>query len=72
ALLPRNLNYTNPNFKSFTLPNIPSGSYTWYAQLTNTTTGKVISISSKAWTFTGTTSLTSEELKLQSQVLEFK
>ncbi|MFQ6072415.1 MAG: Ig-like domain-containing protein, partial [Methanosarcinales archaeon] len=72
VILPRNLNYTNPNFKSFTLPNIPSGSYTWYAQLTNTTTGKVISISSKAWTFTGTTSLTSEELKLQSQVLEFK
>jgi len=69
-LLPANLNYGFKN--TFTLPNIQSGSYTWYAQLTNTSTGVVISTSSATWTFTGTTSLTSEELKLQSQVLEFK
>ncbi|MFQ6063060.1 MAG: NosD domain-containing protein, partial [Methanosarcinales archaeon] len=71
-LLPANLNYTNPNFKVFRIPNIRSGNYTWYAQLTNTSTGEIISISSATWTFTGTTSEQFEELKLQPQVLEIK
>lgn len=71
-LLPANLNYTNPNFKVFRVPNIISGNYTWYAQLANTSTGDLISSSSATWTFSATTSEQFEDLKLQPQKLEFK
>jgi len=33
VLLPAGLSYSNPNFKMFTLPSIPSGIYTWHAAL---------------------------------------
>jgi len=57
---------------SFTLPNIQTGSYTWFGQLTNTTTGELISRSTATWTFSTTTSLPTEEFKVQPQALEFK
>ncbi|MFQ6057089.1 MAG: NosD domain-containing protein, partial [Methanosarcinales archaeon] len=63
-LLPRNLNYTNPNFKVFRVPNIKSGNYTWYAHLLNASTEEVVSRSSATWTFSATTSLPSEEFKV--------
>jgi len=40
-----------------------SGTYTWYAQLTNISTGDIISSSSATWTFNGTTSLPELEFK---------
>ena len=47
--------YSNPYFRTFKrLPGkLPSGEYTWYAQLSDPTTEEVISCDTAVWTFTG-------------------
>lgn len=71
-ILPASLDYTNPTFKVFKVPNIKSGEYTWHAQIINTTTEVIVSESCATWTLTATTSLSSEEFDLQLPELEFK
>lgn len=53
--LPAGLNYSNPEIKLFTLPNIPTGTYIWNAQLIDPITNKVISSDTVTWSFTATT-----------------
>ena len=51
--LPAGLDYSNPNFKVFPLPAIPSGTYTWHAILDDPVTGAIISESEAEWEFVG-------------------
>ena len=51
--LPAGLDYTNPSFASFVLPDISSGTYTWYSQLFDPVTGDIISSDTAVWTFNG-------------------
>ena len=71
-ILPASLDYTNPTFKVFKVPNIKPGEYTWHAQIINTTTEVIVSESCATWTLIATTSLSSEEFDLQLPELEFK
>ena len=51
--LPAGLEYTNPSFATFVLPDISSGTYTWYSQLSDPVTGGIISSDTAVWTFNG-------------------
>lgn len=51
--LPSKLNYSNPEFKSFLLPNLPSGTYTLIAQFVDTY-GNIISMDNATWNFNAT------------------
>ncbi len=50
--LPAGFTYSNPNFKSFILPSIPSGVYTWHAALLNPTTHATVAEDTAEWQFT--------------------
>ncbi|MFQ6072046.1 MAG: hypothetical protein ACE5KT_05010 [Methanosarcinales archaeon] len=50
--LPEGLNYSKPEFKKFKLPNLPSGTYTWNAQLIEAVTSVIISEDAAKWNFT--------------------
>jgi hypothetical protein len=47
--LPHGLDYSNPSFRSFILPNIPSGVYTWHAALLNPPTHDVLLKDTAEW-----------------------
>lgn len=49
--LPSGLNYNNPAFLSFTLPPLPSGSYTWHAAIIDPATGSFVAHDTATWTF---------------------
>lgn len=51
--LPAGLEYTNPSFATFVLPDISSGTYTWHSQLFDPVTGGIISSDTAVWTFSG-------------------
>ena len=51
--LPAGLDYSNPNFKMFTLPSLPAGTYTWHVILSDSATGAIISESEAEWDFVG-------------------
>jgi len=51
--LPAGLNYNNPSFKVFTLPNIPDGTYVWHAVLDDLS-GEILSEDTAKWDFAGT------------------
>lgn len=52
--LPAGLDYSDSNFKAFTLPGIPDDPYTWHAQLSNPVTGELISEDTAEWEFVST------------------
>ena len=47
--LPAGLDYCNPDFKVFKLPNIPDGRYAWHAMLEDPLTGEILSESTAPW-----------------------
>jgi len=49
--LPAGFTYSNPNFRSFLLPSIPDGVYTWHAALLNPTTHSIIDEDTAEWQF---------------------
>ncbi|HID28311.1 MAG TPA: hypothetical protein EYP22_10970 [Methanosarcinales archaeon] len=51
--LPALLNFHKADFMTFSLLDIDSGVYTWYAQLSDPVTSDVISIDSAEWEFVG-------------------
>jgi len=51
--LPAGLEYTNPSFATFVLPDISSGTYTWHSQLSDPVTSDIISSDTAVWTFNG-------------------
>ncbi|MFQ6121274.1 MAG: Ig-like domain-containing protein, partial [Methanosarcinales archaeon] len=57
--LKSNLDYSNADFKNFTLPNIASGTYVWKAQITDLN-GTIISRDTAEWVFTSTAKTTLE------------
>ncbi len=50
--LPAGFTYSNPNFKSFVLPSIPSGVYTWHAAFLNPATHAILVEDTAEWQFT--------------------
>lgn len=51
--LPCGFDYSNPNLMEFTLPNLPTGFYTWHAALLDPSTHSIIVEDSYGWTFIG-------------------
>jgi C1A family cysteine protease len=49
--LPAELDYSNPDLKAFTLPNIPTGTYTWHAMLDDPATNLIICEDIASWEF---------------------
>ena len=49
--LPAELDYSNPDFTVFTLPNIPTGKYTWHAILDDPATRAIIYEDTAVWEF---------------------
>jgi hypothetical protein len=49
--LPAEFDYRNPDFKVFTLPDIPAGTYTWRAILDDPVTGEIICEDTASWEF---------------------
>ena len=49
--LPAGLDYSNPTFRTFTLPSIPTGIYTWHAALLVPTTHDIIVEDTAEWEF---------------------
>jgi len=71
--LPAGLNYSNPSFKVFKLPNIPKGTYAWHAILRDPVTDEIISEDTAYWEFvpTGATTEDFTEMLEQTTVIEF-
>jgi len=57
--LKSNLDYSNADFKNFTLPNIASGTYVWNAQITDLNR-TIISRDTAKWEFTSTAKTTTD------------
>ena len=55
--LPAGLDYSNPDFKVFTLPSISAGAYTWHAILADPVTGEIICEDTASWVFVPTEAL---------------
>lgn len=51
--LPAELDYNNPSFKVFKLPNIPDGTYVWHAVLDDPVSGEILSEDTAEWEFVG-------------------
>lgn len=49
--LPEGFEYSNPDFKTFTLPSIPTGNYTWHAAFLKRTTHTIIAEDTAEWQF---------------------
>ncbi len=49
--LPAGLEYSNPTFKTFTLPSISPGTYTWHAAILNPATHQFLAHDLKVWEF---------------------
>jgi len=49
--LPAGFRYSNPDFKTFELPSIPPGVYTWHAALLNRSTHKILIEDTAEWEF---------------------
>ena len=49
--LPAGFTYSNPTFKSYVLPSIPPGTYTWHAAILNPTTHTVYVEDTAEWQF---------------------
>ena len=60
ANLPAGLDYSNPNFMVFTLPSIPSGTYTWHAAIMEPATHSVIAEDYSGWDFMSTRETTGD------------
>jgi len=72
--LPAGFDYSNPNFKVIKLPSIASGTYTWYAQLSDPITGKIICEDIAEWEFVTTVAPTediTEVLEQTTVVIDF-
>lgn len=72
--LPAELDYSNPDFKVIKLPPIASGTYKWYAQLSDPITGEVICEDTAEWEFVSTgvpTEDITEVLEQTTVVIEF-
>ncbi|MFQ6095734.1 MAG: ABC transporter substrate-binding protein, partial [Candidatus Bathyarchaeia archaeon] len=47
--LPAGFTYSNPNFRSFEIPTIPTGAYTWHAALLDPTTHSIVDEDTGEW-----------------------
>ena len=65
--LPAGLDYSNPAFKVIKLPPIASGTYTWYAQLSNPITGEIICEDTAEWEFISTRAPTEDITEVLGQ-----
>ena len=52
--LPGGLDFTNPSLMSFTLPNMPAGTYTWHAAIMDPPTHSIIAEDDAEWDFVPT------------------
>jgi hypothetical protein len=51
-VLPQGFEYSDPAFKTFVLPAIPAGVYTWHAALLDPSTHDIIVEDTAEWEFT--------------------
>jgi hypothetical protein len=49
--IPKNFNYSNPAWKTYTLPTLEPGNYSWHAMVVDSSTHYVLSESIAKWSF---------------------